>query len=196
VTEDTSETGRGRLEENKWCAGLVVKVPEAEPIHKRASERVLSLIFKISVTVEQSKRKVRMEIFQFKVMGLIRSAIANGCSMIRLETLGVGWKFGKVGIQGENQISRVLETWGENQIPDFSKRTIDLIPFQIKDPELKGQERSVPYLMYFFWKKDIQRASLWLERSFQPSLAIRETLMSFIRRMPKPPWSLGRQIEL
>jgi len=67
-----------------------VKIPEAESIHKRASERVLGLIFKIFVTVEQSKRKVRMEIFQFKVMGLIRSAIAKGCSMIRLETCGVG----------------------------------------------------------------------------------------------------------
>jgi DNA-directed RNA polymerase beta' subunit len=67
-----------------------VKIPEAEPIHKRASERVLRLIFKISVIVEKSKRKVRIEIFEFEVMGLIRSAIAKGCSMIRLETCGVG----------------------------------------------------------------------------------------------------------
>jgi len=113
LTDETGEIGRGQFEVNKWCAVLVVKTPNAEPIQRKASERALIFIFRISVTVDESKIKVRSETFQFKVIGLIRSKIAKGFSMISLETRGIGWKLGKVGIQGDNQISRELETQGE-----------------------------------------------------------------------------------
>jgi hypothetical protein len=66
-----------------------VKTPEAEAIHRKSSERTLILIFRTSVTIEESKRKVRSDTFQVIVTGFIRSEIANGCSMISLETRGI-----------------------------------------------------------------------------------------------------------
>jgi hypothetical protein len=32
--------------------------------------------------------------------------------------------------------------------------TIVLIPFQIQELEVRGEERRLPYLMYFFWKRE------------------------------------------
>jgi hypothetical protein len=55
-----------------------------------------------------------------------------------------------VRIQGEVQIGRLELKCGTKQDPLASRGIMDLIPFQTQEPEPRGQEKRLPYLIYFF----------------------------------------------
>jgi hypothetical protein len=60
--------------------------------------------------------------------------------------------------------------------------------------ESQRARQKIPILIYLALKKETHRLSR-LDSNFHPNLAIRDKLTSFIKRKPKPPWSLGRQRE-
>jgi hypothetical protein len=57
----------------------VVKHPEEEAVQRRASERVLILIRKISATKEESNKNFSSDRFQVRESRWIRSEMAKGC---------------------------------------------------------------------------------------------------------------------
>lgn len=68
------------------------------------------------------------------------------------------------------------------------------MPFQIKEPDLNGQDKRFSYFIYLDLNKETHRLS-WLDNNFHPNLAISDKLISFIKRKPKLPWSFGRHRE-
>jgi hypothetical protein len=152
------------------------------------------LIFCISLTLIGSNRKRRRGRFH-KQWGIIRSQTlmcGRGCSR-RLE--GEGKKFGRVGIQGEDQTGKEEFWWTLWQEPREIMDWVLRIPFQSQDgEEWGGGERKVPEERYLPWRW-ATHAELKFVWSFQPSLEIRARLTSFIFLNPRPPWSFGRQRE-
>jgi hypothetical protein len=69
---------------------------------------------------------------------------------------GIGMKFSNVGIQGEVQMGKLEYLQGKKQAHLEMRGTVALIPFQIQDPEQRGDDKRLPYLIYFCWKKVTQ----------------------------------------
>jgi len=107
------------------------------------------VIFKISETVLGWKRKCRRLIFHYKVEGCIRSAIAKGYEDEKEDNRGIGKKFSKVWIQEEHQTGKLEILCGIKQAPIDKNGIVALLPFQIQDPEVRGDDKRIPYLIYF-----------------------------------------------
>jgi hypothetical protein len=175
----------------RWWTDLVDKTPEVEGVQRRKSELGRIMILRISETVVGANKKCWKFFFQDIVGGWIKSSITNEWVDGIDDILGIGRNFGLVGIQGEDQMGRLEWIWGIKQAPIDRRGNVALIPFKILEPNEREEDKKLPYLIYFVWKREAHKLS-WLERSFHPSLEIRDRLASFISRKPRPPWSLGK----
>jgi hypothetical protein len=105
--------------------------------------------------------------------------------------LGFGVKNGIVGVHGKDHIGRLELLWGIKQAPAYMIGRVALMPFQIQEPDVREEDKKLPYLMYFRWKRETHKL-LWLESSFHPNCDIRDKFTSFISLNPRPPWSFGK----
>jgi len=79
----------------------------------------------------------------------IRSEMAMGWLEGMEGNLGLNVKDGTVGIQGEDHIGRLELLWGIKQAPAEIMSIVALMPFQIRDPVLREEDKRLPYLIYF-----------------------------------------------
>jgi len=68
-------------------------------------------------------------------------------------------KFSNDGIQGEVQMGKLEYLQGKKQAHLEMRGTVALIPIQIQDPEVRGEDKRLPHLMYFCWKRETQALS-------------------------------------
>jgi len=153
-----------------------------------------NLNFKISEVVVGSNKKCKRFCFQDMVGEWIRSEMAKGWLEGIKANLGLGVKEGDVGIHGVDHIGRLEWLWGIKQAPADMIGRVALMPFQIQEPEGRGEDKKLPYLMYFCWKRETHKL-LRFESIFHPSFDIKDKFTSFISLNPRPPWSFGKHKE-
>jgi len=144
----------GEKELMRWCVDLVEKTPVVEGVQRRESEWVRIWIFKISEVVVGSNKKCKRFSFQDMVGEWIRSEMAKGWLEGIEANLGIGVKEDNVGIHGVDHIGRHEWLWGIKQAPAEMIGRVALMPFQIQEPDVKGEDKKLPYLMYLFWKRE------------------------------------------
>jgi hypothetical protein len=66
---------------------------------------------------------------------------------------GIGMKFSNVGIQGEVHMGKLEYLQGKKQAHLEMRGTVALIPFQIQDPEKRGEDKRLPYFDIFLLEK-------------------------------------------
>jgi hypothetical protein len=150
------ERGEGvewKKELMRWWANLVEKTPVVDGVQRRESELERILIFNISETVVGSNKNCNTFCLQVKVGEWIRSEKDKGWLVGMEGNLGVGWKDGIVGIHGEDHIGRLELLWGIKQAPAEIIEIIALMPFQIQETVVREEDKKLPYLTYFCWKR-------------------------------------------
>jgi hypothetical protein len=139
----------GDKELMRWWADLVEKTPVEEGVQRRESECGRILIFKISNMVVGSNKKCKTFCLQDMVGECIRSEMARGWLEEMDGNLGIGVKDETVGIHGEDHIGRLELLWGIKQAPEEMMGKVALMPFQIRYPVLREEDKRLPYLIYF-----------------------------------------------
>jgi hypothetical protein len=172
----------------RWCVDLVEKTPVVDGVQRRESEWERIVNFKISKVVVEFRKKCKIFCFQDMVGAWIRSEMAKGRFEGIEDNLGIGLNDGDVGIHGVDHIERLELLWRIKQVPADMIGRVALIPFQIQEPDVRGEDKKLPYLMYFYWKREIHKL-LWFESSFYPNFDIRDKFTSFISLNPRLPWS-------
>jgi len=136
----------------RW-ADLVEKTLVVDGVHRRESEWGRIVIFKILEVVMGSNKKCKTFCFQDMVGEWIRSEMAKGWLKGMEGNLGIGIKDGAVGIHGEDHIGRLELLWGIKQAPANMIGRVALMPFQIQEPDVRGKDKKLSYLMYFCLKR-------------------------------------------
>lgn len=83
----------------------------------------------------------KVNVFQDIVERRMRSAMVKGCKNGKEDTRGTGKKFGKVRIHGEDQTGNLDALCGIKQAPSDNSGTVDFIPFQIQEQEVRGDDK-------------------------------------------------------
>jgi hypothetical protein len=135
--------------------------------------------FRDSGGIEQEMQEILPPGRQDMVGECIRSEMAKGWLEGMEGNLAIGVKNGTIGIHGEDHIGRLELLWGIKQVLADMIGRVALMPFQIQEPNVREEDKKLPYLMYFCWKRETHKL-LWLESSFNPSFDIRDKFTYFI----------------
>jgi hypothetical protein len=109
-------------------------------------------MLKISWIEVTSNTELRANKFHCFVRRIIKSDISVDERLRLWVNFGDGLKEGRVGIQAVVQIGRLEFTETSRQAPERSKVLLFCIPFYNHEVEAEfGDEKKLPYLMYFFW---------------------------------------------